>query len=103
MLGYNNKLLAYVSSLLEEHFEPEEKTLFDQILAKEPSKSKIIQRLITDHQEIREKEAQLRANLNEFSKASNEEIKTKLLFPAYNLIGTLSHHGMREDRELFTT
>ena len=95
------KLLSYVKDLLDNHFKEEEDSLFPNYSNEHPG---IIERLIADHHEIREKFNPLSEKFETFVNDDNRgaiDYKQSLLFPAYNLIGTINHHAQREDRELF--
>ncbi len=99
------KFLEYTKQLLDGHFQEEEKNFFPQILDSSPNYTEIIEKLLKDHQEIEAKFVELQSNLTEFQKSyltNDLDYKKILLYPAYNLIATINHHALREDRDLFT-
>lgn len=104
LIKLSHKLLNYVNELLVGHFNEEELELFPDLFQ---NKIEIINRLIKDHQEIKSKTNSLKANLETFQQLQNSpeiasfDWQNSLLYPAYNLIATINHHALREDRELF--
>lgn len=85
-----NNLLFYVEQLINQHFKEEEEKLFPEI-----KDSELLKTLLSDHKAITDKYNNLKELLSHFS--SEKDYKKDLLFPSYNLIATISHHGQRED------
>ncbi len=94
LLQTTDSLLKYVNWLLHEHFKEEEEELFPGL-----EQSELIDRLLIEHHDIRNKYGRLLTAYTNFNKSM--DYKQELLFPAYNLIATINHHAAREDRELF--
>lgn len=92
---------VYIDELLSNHFKDEEKNLFPELEGK--LEAEILKKIITDHDEIREKFKSLKTNMSEFKLDQSLDYKTKVLFPSYNLIATINHHAQREDRHIFMT
>ena len=91
------EVLAYIKEILENHFKEEERDLFPEYQKEKPE---LIERLLSDHQEIEDKYLNLQKQFQDFTdnpKREELDYKTMLLFPAYNLIATINHHAQRED------
>ncbi len=98
-----NQLLVYIEELLAGHFQIEEKEFFPELLHNDPSRKELINRLLKDHQEIEAKFSDLKTRLAEFQQSlliRDLDYQKMLLYPAYNLIATINHHALREDREI---
>jgi len=101
------ELLKYIKEILETHFRQEEESFFNQLLEIKPESKELITRLLEDHKAIRIKLTALEKTFVKFQGAyelgvsEGSDYKQNLLFPAYNLIGTINHHAEREDREIF--
>ncbi len=101
------ELLKYIKEILETHFRQEEESFFNQLLEIKPELKELITRLLEDHKAIRIKLSALEKTFVKFQGAyelgvsEGSDYKQNLLFPAYNLIGTINHHAEREDREIF--
>ena len=101
------ELLKYIKEILETHFRQEEESFFNQLLEIKPELKELITRLLEDHKAIRIKLTALEKTFVKFQGAyelgvsEGSDYKQNLLFPAYNLIGTINHHAEREDREIF--
>ena len=90
---------VYIEELLDNHFKEEESELFPSIEGKlEPE---ILQKIRSDHDEIREKFSGLKVNMEAFKQNQDLDYKMQVLFPSYNLIATINHHAQREDRYIF--
>jgi hemerythrin-like domain-containing protein len=102
------ELIKYIKEILDGHFKQEEEIFFNLVLEYNPKSKAIIERLIDDHKIIREKLSSLEKAFLKFQGAYDlgvsgaSDYKENILFPAYNLIGTINHHAEREDREIFT-
>jgi hemerythrin-like domain-containing protein len=101
------ELIKYIKEILETHFKQEEESFFNQLLEIKPESKELITRLLEDHKAIRIKLTALEKTFVKFQGAyelgvsEGSDYKQNLLFPAYNLIGTINHHAEREDREIF--
>ena len=101
------ELIKYIKEILETHFRQEEESFFNQLLEIKPESKELITRLLEDHKAIRIKLTALEKTFLKFQGAyelgvsEGSDYKQNLLFPAYNLIGTINHHAEREDREIF--
>jgi len=101
------ELIKYIKEILETHFRQEEESFFNQILEIKPESKELITRLLEDHKAIKIKLSALEKTFVKFQGAyelgvsEGSDYKQNLLFPAYNLIGTINHHAEREDREIF--
>lgn len=101
------ELIKYIKEILETHFRQEEESFFNQLLEIKPESKELITRLLEDHKAIRIKLSALEKTFVKFQGAyelgvsEGSDYKQNLLFPAYNLIGTINHHAEREDREIF--
>ena len=101
------ELIKYIKEILETHFRQEEESFFNQLLEIKPESKELITRLLEDHKAIRIKLTALEKSFVKFQGAyelgvsEGSDYKQNLLFPAYNLIGTINHHAEREDREIF--
>jgi len=101
------ELIKYIKEILETHFRQEEESSFNQLLEIKPESKELITRLLEDHKAIRIKLTALEKTFVKFQGAyelgvsEGSDYKQNLLFPAYNLIGTINHHAEREDREIF--
>ena len=101
------ELIKYIKEILETHFRQEEESFFNQLLEIKPESKELITRLLEDHKAIRIKLTALEKTFVKFQGAyelgvsEGSDYKQNLLFPAYNLIGTINHHAEREDREIF--
>lgn len=96
-----SELIDFVRQLLNEHFKVEEQELFPQLAKESPHLEYSIEVCKREHQTIKEKFDNLEKLLIEFKQDQNIDYKENLLFPSYNLIATINHHALREDRELF--
>jgi hemerythrin-like domain-containing protein len=105
LVDLSHKLIDYVENLLANHFAEEDRELFPLYADANPH---LIQRLISDHREIESKTQTVKNTLQEFQSLKNQyqiqnyDWQKLLLYPAYNLIATINHHAMREDKELFS-
>jgi len=103
------ELIKYIKEILDTHFRQEEESFFDQLLEIKPESKELITRLLEDHKAIRIKLTALEKNFLKFQGvyelgvSEGSDYKQNLLFPAYNLIGTINHHAEREDREILKT
>ena len=103
------ELIKYIKEILETHFRQEEESFFNQLVEIKPESKELITRLLEDHKAIRIKLTALEKTFLKFQGAyelgvsEGSDYKQNLLFPAYNLIGTINHHAEREDREIFKT
>ncbi len=101
------ELIKYIKEILETHFRQEEESFFNQLLEIKPESKELITRLLEDHKAIKIKLSALEKTFVKFQGAyelgvsEGSDYKQNLLFPAYNLIGTINHHAEREDREIF--
>jgi len=101
------ELIKYIKEILETHFRQEEESFFNQLVEIKPESKELITRLLEDHKAIRIKLTALEKTFLKFQGAyelgvsDGSDYKQNLLFPAYNLIGTINHHAEREDREIF--
>ena len=101
------ELIKYIKEILETHFRQEEESFFSQLLEIKPESKELITRLQEDHKAIKIKLSALEKTFVKFQGAyelgvsEGSDYKQNLLFPAYNLIGTINHHAEREDREIF--
>lgn len=104
LINLSHKLINYCEDLLSNHFAQEDRDLFPVFASTQPD---LIARLIADHQEIESKTQSLKSTLQEFldlkksAQILSYDWQKQLLYPAYNLIATINHHAMREDRDLF--
>ena len=92
---------GYIEDLLEKHFKDEEENLFPNL--KDQVEAQMLERIINDHVEIREKFTKLKEQMQAFKEDPSLDYKTQVLFPSYNLIATINHHAQREDREIFNS
>ncbi len=96
-------LLIYVSEILEQHFREEEKSFF--VLLQSFDR----ERLMADHEDIRSKYSKLREHYLDLQKQSKfddfvqKDLKESSLYPAYNLIASITHHAQREDNLICQT
>ena len=103
------ELIKYIKEILDTHFRQEEESFFYKLLEIKPESKELITRLLEDHKAIRIKLTALEKNFLKFQGAyelgvsEGSDYKQNLLFPAYNLIGTINHHAEREDREILKT
>jgi len=103
------ELIKYIKEILDTHFRQEEESFFYQLLEIKPESKELITRLLEDHKAIRIKLTALEKNFLKFQGvyelgvSEGSDYKQNLLFPAYNLIGTINHHAEREDREILKT
>jgi hemerythrin-like domain-containing protein len=103
------ELIKYTHEILDTHFKQEEEIFFDLVLESNPELKESINRLLDDHKHIRIKLNSLEKTFLKFQGAfelgvsEGSDYKENILFPAYNLIGTINHHAEREDREIFKT
>lgn len=106
LISLSTKLINYVDELLANHFREEEMNLFPNLTSLD--KAEVITKLLQDHEEIKIKNQNLKSNLKIFHKIHESQNQTELesfdwhknlLYPAYNLIATINHHALREDRE----
>ena len=101
------ELIKYIKEILETHFRQEEESFFSQLLEIKPESKELITLLLEDHKAIKIKLSALEKTFVKFQGAyelgvsEGSDYKQNLLFPAYNLIGTINHHAEREDREIF--
>jgi iron-sulfur cluster repair protein YtfE (RIC family) len=99
LLQVSQEFYSYIQELLLSHFDKEETNLFPNI--KEQLAIEIYNRLLDDHEEIRQKFIRLKNEFADFEKSPEAfDYKTKILFPSYNLIATINHHAQREDKYL---
>lgn len=105
LIKLTDNFLEYTKQLLNSHFQDEEKEFFPQFLRNDLTRKELINRLLKDHEEIEAKFSDLKSRLAEFQKSyliRELDYQKMLLYPAYNLIATINHHALREDRELFS-
>jgi|GEM_PF-2628811 len=101
LLGEVARLLSYVSDLLDNHFNTEERELFPAL---EPQD--LVTRLISDHIDIRGKFTRLNSEyrkLKQLGEIESLDLTHTVLYPAYNLIASINHHAQREDSIFVTT
>lgn len=91
---------VYIEELLDNHFKEEESELFPGLEGK--LEAEILQKILSDHDEIRGKFSDLKINMEAFKLNQDLDYKTQLLFPSYNLIATINHHAQREDKYIFS-
>jgi len=107
MLVELKELIKYIKEILETHFRQEEESFFNQLVEIKPESKELITSLLEDHKAIKIKLTALEKTFLKFQGAyelgvsDGSDYKQNLLFPAYNLIGTINHHAEREDREIF--
>lgn len=101
------ELIKYVVEIYNGHFQVEEQEYFPLLISQQPELKETVRRFFDDHWQIKIKIDELNhaykkfQTLCELGIAEAYDYKQNLLFPAYNLIGTINHHAEREDRAIF--
>ena len=96
------ELHNFLNDRIPPHFEFEEKEIFPSLMEKGMDKEKrLVQELLTEHTQIRDKLAKFDTLLSEYSSPPKEEETYKLSKKVNEILITILEHAQAEDKKLF--
>jgi len=96
------ELQNFLNDHIPPHFEFEEKEIFPILMEKGMDKEKrLVQELLTEHTQIRDKLAKFDTLLSEYSSPPKEEETHKLNEKVNEILRIILEHAQAEDKKLF--